>query len=178
MVRSDGVAKNFTQLFRFPSDSGIFIPKKTCCLSNNKGNIQKLIMMADWFRNNRLINLPDWLLTYVIDEKIGLTNTPGISIQLPIIAGITNNQARQGSIVEPHTVHRFTLTDGFHPMGRLSGCENQFLTSIDVINYLFGGVPIAIMKFPTEWKNNPFMFQTTNQLLFIRRPSPLLKLCV
>jgi hypothetical protein len=66
--------------FRFPSDSGMFIPKKTCCLSNNKGNIQKLIMMADWFRNNRLINLPDWLLTYVIDEKIRLTNTPGISI--------------------------------------------------------------------------------------------------
>ena len=23
---------------------------------------------------------------------------------------------------------------------------------------------VGIMKFPTEWKNNPFMFQTTNQL--------------
>ena len=22
---------------------------------------------------------------------------------------------------------------------------------------------VGIMKFPTEWKNNPFMFQTTNQ---------------
>ena len=44
-----------------------------------------------------------------------------------------------------------------------------------VLQLLVGGWPtplknmslsVGMMKFPTEWKNNPFMFQTTTQVLY------------
>ena len=34
---------------------------------------------------------------------------------------------------------------------------------------------VGMMTFPPEWNNNPFMFQTTNQIIYVDKPYSWIK---